>query len=620
MTRVRTVKGVLWFILGFAAAVGVARFLAGLGAVTNLTDGTPWGLWVGFDVMGGVALAAGGFVIAGTVYCLRREEFRPLVRPAVLTAFLGYVAVAVGLLFDLGRPWNIWRPMFFWQHHSVLFEVAWCVMLYTTVLALEFLPVPLETSKFHGLHRTLKKAALPLVVLGIMLSTLHQSSLGSLFLIAPGRVHPLWYSPILPVLFFVSAVGLGLAMVMFESRTTAWLYGREPEDHLLRKLARPLAAVLLLYVVVRVFDLGVRGQLTAANLLGGEGALFLFELLVSAIVPAVLVFSGVALRSGRGLGITAGMVVFGFVLHRVDVGGLSGLASTAAYFPSWEEFVTSLGVVSAAVLVFLFFVERFPVWEHAALADAPRAPEVSPARLPMASVKSSSALFVLGVALAFAFLPDGAIGGAEPAPSPVAGARRILGARVERAAPPGGWFAPAKADAAGAREVLLLDGDRAGKWTLFDHAEHEKRLEGEGCAICHHLNAPNDRETSCFACHRDMWLETDIFSHRLHVAATGGNGGCAGCHPDASEPKDRAHATPCLECHHEMVAGSRLVADPAPDSTFLAPGYEKALHGVCRECHRQEDEKEGRTVPTLALCSTCHSERVDLAPHLPRRD
>ena len=121
--------------------VGVARFLAGLGAVTNLTDRTPWGLWVGFDVMAGVALAAGGFVVAALVYCFRLEGLRPLVRPAVLTAFLGYVAVAIGLLFDLGRPWNIWRPMFFWQHHSVLFEVAWCVMLYTTVLALEFLPV-----------------------------------------------------------------------------------------------------------------------------------------------------------------------------------------------------------------------------------------------------------------------------------------------------------------------------------------------------------------------------------------------------------------------------------------------------------------------------------------------
>ena len=196
MNRVRNLKFALWMVTGLAAAVATARFLFGLGATTNLTDANPWGLWIGFDVMSGVALAAGGFVITATVYIFKLERFHAIVRPAVLTAFLGYAAVAAGLLFDLGLPWNIWHMIVFWNPHSPLFEVGWCVMLYLTVLSLEFFPVPAEEfSALAKARRLLIKLRLPLVIAGIGLSTLHQSSLGSLFLIMPYRLHPLWYSP-----------------------------------------------------------------------------------------------------------------------------------------------------------------------------------------------------------------------------------------------------------------------------------------------------------------------------------------------------------------------------------------------------------------------------------------
>jgi len=192
--------------------VGAARLIHGLGATTALSDNTSWGIWIGFDVMGGVALAAGGFVIAGIVYIFHIDRFRPLLRSTVLTAFLGYLAVIVGLICDIGRPWMIWSPTINWQIHSALFEVAWCVMLYTTVLALEFAPVVLEKiSRAQRALEFLKKATIPLVIAGIMLSTMHQSTLGTLFVIMPFRVHPLWYTNWLPMLFFVSAVALGLA-------------------------------------------------------------------------------------------------------------------------------------------------------------------------------------------------------------------------------------------------------------------------------------------------------------------------------------------------------------------------------------------------------------------------
>ena len=208
-SRLIATKAILWLLFGVATAITIARYARGLGATTNLTDATPWGLWIGFDVLSGVALAAGGFVIAATVYIFHLDRYHGMTRAAILTAFLGYIAVALGLMADLGRPWNIWRMIFFWQTDSPLFEVGWCVMLYLTVLALEFSPVVFERL---GLRRALtiaRKATLVLVIAGIGLSTLHQSSLGTLFLLAQDRMHPLWYSAILPILFFVSAVGLG---------------------------------------------------------------------------------------------------------------------------------------------------------------------------------------------------------------------------------------------------------------------------------------------------------------------------------------------------------------------------------------------------------------------------
>jgi Ni/Fe-hydrogenase subunit HybB-like protein len=245
-------KFILWAVAGLAAAVAAARFTFGLGATTHLSDATPWGMRIGFDVMGGVALAAGGFIMTAAVYIFRLERFHEVVRPAVLTAFLGYAAVAVGLLFDLGLPWNIWHMMVFWNPHSPLFEVGWCVMLYLAVLTLEFFPVPAEEfSALARVRRTLLKFRLPLVIVGIGLSTLHQSSLGSLFLIMPYRLHPLWYSPILPLLFLVSAIALGMMMVTFESHFTAYLYHRKGETEALASLGGAARWVLLLYLAIR---------------------------------------------------------------------------------------------------------------------------------------------------------------------------------------------------------------------------------------------------------------------------------------------------------------------------------------------------------------------------------
>jgi Ni/Fe-hydrogenase subunit HybB-like protein len=253
---------------GIFAILGVAFLYAlylrvryGLGGVTNLSDQFPWGLWIGFDVLCGVGLAAGGFTLVATVHIFNIERYKPILRPAILTAFLGYLLVILALMFDLGRPDRIWHPLFMWNPHSVMFEVAWCVTLYTTVLFLEFLPMVFEKLGWHKPMGWLKLISVPLMVLGVILSTLHQSSLGSLYLIVPGRLDAAWYSPLLPVFFFLSAICVGLAMTIFESWHSSHAFGRKLELPLLAGLARVLAVLSLFYLLMRFTDLSHRGAL-----------------------------------------------------------------------------------------------------------------------------------------------------------------------------------------------------------------------------------------------------------------------------------------------------------------------------------------------------------------------
>src|SRR3989338_633278 len=213
---------VVWAILVLGLYATILRFTKGLGYVTNLSDKTPWGLWVGFDVLCGVALAAGGFTLTAIVHIFAQKKYYPILRSTVLTAFLGYILVCTGLVYDLGRPQNMWHVLIMGNPHSVMFEVAWCVILYTTVLLIEFSPVVLERLGFHAQARIVHGIAIPLVLAGVLLSTLHQSSLGTLFLVVPEKLYKLWYTPYLPFMFFVSALVVGFAMVIFESYVSAY--------------------------------------------------------------------------------------------------------------------------------------------------------------------------------------------------------------------------------------------------------------------------------------------------------------------------------------------------------------------------------------------------------------
>lgn len=368
--RVRPVRAALWLVALAGGVAAVIRYVWGLGAVTNLSDRFPWGLWIGFDVMSGVALAAGGFTIAATVHVFKLHRYRALLHPAILTGFLGYLLVVGALLIDLGRPWNLWnilRPLFLFNSHSVMFEVAWCVILYTTVLALEFGQVVLKRFRLWTLLRITQLAIPPLVVAGVLLSTLHQSSLGALFLIVPGKLYPLWFTPLLPVLFFISAVAVGLAMVTVEATLSARAFHHELEIPLFTDLGRAAAVVLSLYLGVKVIDLAVRGAWPLAITGSIESVMFLIELAAGVVMPLVLLVTPAA-RSRRGLAVASWLIVGGVVLNRVNV-AVTGMlrGSGATYVPAVGEIVITAGVVSAGVLAYLWIAEHLPVFEHEAL-------------------------------------------------------------------------------------------------------------------------------------------------------------------------------------------------------------------------------------------------------------
>jgi Ni/Fe-hydrogenase subunit HybB-like protein len=349
-------------IIGVGIVSMVRRFALGLGATTNLTDAYPWGLWVGVKLCG-VALAGGGFAITAAIHLFGVERLRPIARPAVLVAGLGYSCFIASLIMDLGKPYNVWHPVILWNHHSVMFEVAWCVMLYTTVLTLEFSPAIFERLGWSRAYRIVKKFTIPLVLAGLMLSMMHQSSLGSMYLIVPNRLHPLWYSSGLPIFFFVSSIAAGLSMLTFAFYQAHRILGRRLRRDLLESLARASVVVLGVYLVMKVFDLLYRGQAGALFAPGIEGPLFAGEMLLGVVLPMVL-FARTAVRNSRnGLYYTSILVILGMVLNRMNV-GVTGFEKSSGvhYFPSFEELSIAAMIVTAGFVVFGLAAKHLPIF------------------------------------------------------------------------------------------------------------------------------------------------------------------------------------------------------------------------------------------------------------------
>ena len=368
------------FVAGLVMAVGIPlmayRFIFGLGATTNLSQTNPWGLWIGFDLLSGVALAAGGYTLATAVYIFGLEKYHPVVRPALLTGFLGYLFAVLGLAADLGRPWNLPVPIIYsFGGPSVMFEIAWCVVLYLTVLFLEFLPPVFEWLGWPKARMWAVRMTIGLTVFGVMLSTLHQSSLGGLFLMAPTKLHPLWYSPFIPAYFFISSIVAGLSMVIVESALSHRLFQQRADhkvdvDGIALGLARGAAIVLFAYFFVKLQGIADSGrwQLLAT----GWGYWFLVEMLGFVLLPSMLFAYGARHSHIRLVRWTAAWTVLGIVVNRLNVSVIAMNWNVPdRYFPSATEVIVSLTLVTIGISTFRWIVNRMPVLKaHPAYRDS----------------------------------------------------------------------------------------------------------------------------------------------------------------------------------------------------------------------------------------------------------
>ena len=629
--RAAVLKDVLWLLAMVGALAIGFRLWFGLGATTNLSDAVPWGLWKILNMVAGVALATGGFTVCLLVHVLGIERLHRLVKPAILIAFLGYGSSVFALALDIGLPYRIWHPFVMGNPHSFLFEVAVCVACYFTVTIAELAPTILERfPRWWPVVRRLRRAIPVLAVLGITLSSLHHTSLGSLFLVTPQRLHQLWYSTWLPVHFIVSAMGAGMMVVVLV--TMMWYRLHEPdalqpepaaeispgdaraEDGApsrlveLGTLAAVAAGVLALLVVLKVVDL-LRTGAWAALLAGTwESSLWLTEVVVGGLVPVILMLSRGRRRRPGPIAAAALAAAFGLVLNRLDVGIFGYLRDAGAvYVPSLNEWAVGIGVIAAAGLVLLAVAEAFPVfddgWRQRTVLRRRFRPDFdSLSRVWRTTLGDRLArlswLAVLVVPLAWVAL--------DPAPA--------AGRNPREAVQP-----PRAVDAT--RAVLRIDGNGDAAWAVtFPHLDHRRRLGGEAsCPRCHHLSLPRDHATPCSRCHGSMHAATDLFDHGSHLAEVaakehlGGlhpaNLSCPFCHlPD--RPTSAVTVKPCLECHHGDMTPSPSFEKP--HDLRLAPSYQAAFHRHCVPCHKREAERQGR--PELAECRRCHPTAPRVVP------
>jgi len=373
---------ILSLIVVIGLTIMIIRFVNGLGAISNLSDGRAWGLWISFDLYCGVALAAGGFTLAGAVYIFNLKKYQPVVRPAILTAFLGYLLVILALLVDLGQPWYIWHILINWNVHSPLFEVGMCVMCYTVVLALEFSPTVFEGLSKSNLPvvrrinwnipwRVIRSIQIPLVIAGVVLSTLHQSSLGSMMLMMPSTLHALWYTPILPILFLTSAIAVGPAMVIFESTLSTRVFGHKLGMDVVSGMAKAIPYILGLYLILKIIELTSVGEIGLIFTAYPQNLLWWGEIIIGVITPIIL-FSLPEVRQNRSAVFwTSVLVIAGLIFNRFNVSMLAlGMRPGYFYFPHWMEFAISVCLVADALLV-IWLAHRFlPIAHYEQAAEA----------------------------------------------------------------------------------------------------------------------------------------------------------------------------------------------------------------------------------------------------------
>jgi Ni/Fe-hydrogenase subunit HybB-like protein len=358
--------------LGLLAAIGffflAIRFISGMGAVTNLNGGYAWGIWVVYDVVVGTAFACGGYALAITVYVLNKGQYHPLVRPALLASLLGYALGGFGAFFDMGRWWQFYQILlpWNWNFNSVMLEVALCIMAYIVVLAIEFSPAFLERLGLRDIQRKLNKLLFLFIAVGVLLPTMHQSSLGSLLIAMGHKVHPLWQGmELMPLLAIITAVTMGYSIVLFEASMVTVGFRRPSENHLLSGLSRAITGLIVVYLVIRFGELLMRGELGLAFAFDFPALMFWIETALF-LVPLVVLSSPAKRNSGRALLIAAVTMLFAGALWRFNAFLITFNPGPGySYFPSVPEIMVTVGIVAFEVLVYIVLVRLLPVLHDA---------------------------------------------------------------------------------------------------------------------------------------------------------------------------------------------------------------------------------------------------------------
>lgn len=539
---------------GFSA---LYRFWYGLGASTQLSNSFPWGAWIGVDLVG-IALSAGGFVVAFVVYILGRKSYEGMARAGILVALLGYPLVMAVLVLDLGQPLRFWHALVFWNEHSAMFEVTVCITFYTMVLFAEFAPEIFSWMGWHGLGQRVHRI-MPLVAgAGIVLSTLHQSSLGTLYLLAPTQMHPLWFTPLLPILFWATAIQGGLAMVILVHGIAHARAGAEFHADAVRGLGRCLGWILVLTLAGRLVDLAWRGTLAPAGLY--ESSIFALEIMLGWLLP-IVVLATAKQRPARYF-LASIFTVMGIMMHRFNV-TVTAMESHhhAIYMPSAIEVMTSLAVIAAGVAAFALLARALSLFP----------PHPGP-RLRLVDHFGLATLIAAGLA--------------------IVGVLAAVNSEAGKAVGPNAGFEGAsESDTASLspgvmREIVISET----RGVLFRHDRHLF-----ACQECHprlypmlstRLRAPGDTDT-----HQTVRCKT--------------------CH-------DGRHAfamdTACMSCHEpaRMRPYEYRLSSGSPGRVrFEHAKHTTATRGECRTCHQAAGE---RAWPELTMepiyrgemCGRCH--------------
>ena len=352
-----------------AAVIIVYRFIFGLSAVSNVTQSVPWGLWKGFNVVTGVAFAGGAYVLTFMVYILGLEKYKPLVRATVLNGFLAYTFYAFALILDLGKPWNIINPVIgnSFGTSSVLFLVAWHFILYIIAQMIEFSPAVAEWLGSERARRNLKRLTVGAVIFGITLSTLHQSGLGALFLMAKGKIHPLWYSEFIPTLFFISSIFAGLSVVIFQGSILQRVFAyqldsnsEEKQNIMIRGLSRVCALSMFAYFFLKIIDM-VHNH-TLVYLASPMGVWYMIELIGFVLIPMIMFVYGVRIGTPSLIKTASLMTIIGIVLNRMNISVIAyQWDQLPRYIPTWMEFVVTISILFVQIWIYRWVIHRMPV-------------------------------------------------------------------------------------------------------------------------------------------------------------------------------------------------------------------------------------------------------------------